>query len=402
MTIPGYAQFGGKHSETAVLRNILGFLGVVAPHTGEPYSEAMLLGLGGGLGGGYFSWEFASYELPILIVGTRHSWENSQKFLQTIGERLSLPMGIRETSSGKAAAGQLREALAEGRPAIAWVDQAHLSYHFLPEWMEKGVVHVVGVCGLDERSGAVRIDDRAPVPWTVEREEFAVARAAITSNRHRLAVVGTPTEEVDLKTAVEEAILSCCHTLTEPTIRNFGLPAIAKWADLMANRRDKKGWPTVFPPGPPLYAGLTAIFHSVETSGTGGGAFRPMYADFLEEASGLLDRPALEDVARQYRELGTMWSAFAAAALPDSIEPFKRARELMVRKNELFQGRGVDALAELGQTHEQLDDVQAEIREAFPLSPAETRDFLADVSGRLWQVHAAECEAVVALMAAVS
>jgi hypothetical protein len=402
MTIPGYAQLGGKHAETAVLRNILRFLGVVAPHTSEPYSEAMLLGLGGGLGGGYFSWEFTSYDLPILIVGTRHSWENSQKFLQTIGERLSLPMGIRETSSGKAGAGQLREALAEGRPAIAWVDQARLPYYFLPEWMEKCVVHVVGVCGLDDASGAVEIDDRAPVPWTVEREEFAAARAAITSNRHRLAVVGTPTEEVDLKTAVGEAIQSCCHTLTEPPIRNFGLPAIAKWADLMANRKDKKGWPRVFPPGPSLYAGLTATFHGVETSGTGGGAFRPMYADFLDEASALLDRPALKDVAQQYRELGTMWSAFAIAALPDSIEPFRRARELMARKNELFESRGAEALAELAQIYEQLDAVQVEIRETFPLSPAETEDLLADVSGRLWQVHAAECEAVVALLATVS
>ena len=50
MLVQDYAQFGGKHCETGSLKNVLAHLGVTAPHTGRPFSEEMLLGIGGGVG----------------------------------------------------------------------------------------------------------------------------------------------------------------------------------------------------------------------------------------------------------------------------------------------------------------------------------------------------------------
>ena len=58
MILSNYQQFGGQHPETAGYKNILAYQGVKAPHTGKPFSEAMLLGIGGGLGAGYILWEF--------------------------------------------------------------------------------------------------------------------------------------------------------------------------------------------------------------------------------------------------------------------------------------------------------------------------------------------------------
>ncbi len=51
MKIETYKQFGGKHSETSALKNILAQMNVIAPHTGEPFTEEMLLGIGGGIAG---------------------------------------------------------------------------------------------------------------------------------------------------------------------------------------------------------------------------------------------------------------------------------------------------------------------------------------------------------------
>lgn len=52
-TIGTYRQFGGVHPETAALANVLAANQIVAPHTGRPFSEAMLFGISGGLGMGY-------------------------------------------------------------------------------------------------------------------------------------------------------------------------------------------------------------------------------------------------------------------------------------------------------------------------------------------------------------
>ena len=43
-TLPNFHHFAGSHWESGTLHNVYAYLGVKAPHTGEPYSEALLLG----------------------------------------------------------------------------------------------------------------------------------------------------------------------------------------------------------------------------------------------------------------------------------------------------------------------------------------------------------------------
>ena len=49
-----YDQFQGLHWETGSLRNFMAYKSVLAPHTSQPYSEAMLLGISGGIVMGYY------------------------------------------------------------------------------------------------------------------------------------------------------------------------------------------------------------------------------------------------------------------------------------------------------------------------------------------------------------
>ena len=51
-TPSGWRMRGGLHPETATLANVLAHHGVVSGLTGEPLSEAAILGIGGGLGAG--------------------------------------------------------------------------------------------------------------------------------------------------------------------------------------------------------------------------------------------------------------------------------------------------------------------------------------------------------------
>ena len=51
-------QFTGRHWETGSIHNALAVQGIKAPHTGQPYSEALLLGVSGGIAFGYFTFEY--------------------------------------------------------------------------------------------------------------------------------------------------------------------------------------------------------------------------------------------------------------------------------------------------------------------------------------------------------
>ena len=54
-----------------------------------------------------------------------------------------------------------------------------------------------------------------------------------------------------------------------------------------------------------LYLGQ--IVRMQEEIGTGGGGFRYIYAAFLQEAAGILDRPELSKVSEQFAKAGGMW-----------------------------------------------------------------------------------------------
>ena len=57
-TLTDYTQFEGRHWDTGSVHNFYAYRGVTAPHTGKPISEALLLGISGGIVFGYFSFAY--------------------------------------------------------------------------------------------------------------------------------------------------------------------------------------------------------------------------------------------------------------------------------------------------------------------------------------------------------
>src|SRR5687767_10771357 len=191
MIVDGYAGFGGLHAETATLANVLAWSGVTAPHTGAPLTESMLLGIGGGIGAGYWVFEYKAYPDPLFRVFTRHAWDSDRRFTTELCERLGVSLTIKETSSAKAAAGYLTEALAPdargvpSRPAIVSIDLCDTPDSTMPPELRGAAPHPVVVCGLDAAAGRVEIDDRAAVPWTMSLDELAASRVSSAANKHR-------------------------------------------------------------------------------------------------------------------------------------------------------------------------------------------------------------------------
>ncbi|MBE2271691.1 MAG: hypothetical protein IAE80_25885 [Anaerolinea sp.] len=72
--LANYHHFDGLAWATGYLTNALAYQGVTAPHTGKPYTEALLMGINGGLCAGYFSFEYTG-ELPHLHFLTRYLFD---------------------------------------------------------------------------------------------------------------------------------------------------------------------------------------------------------------------------------------------------------------------------------------------------------------------------------------
>ena len=322
-----YTSIGGRHGESAAVANVLSWLGVTSPHTGKPYTEEMLFGLGGGLGFGYWVFDYAHMPQPVLSVGFRRfGWEGFDlAFMEDMCERVGATVGVRETSSKAMAQRSLLGVLAEGQPAILTTDWGKLPGSPFPDEMEY-VPHVLVVCGTASED-AFLVDDLDPEPKTVSAVDLACSRAAVKSMHHRMRLLQLSEERVNLNESIGDALADCAESLLEPTRPNSGLPALAKWARMVGTRTETKGWRSVFGSADRLANALSWTARWIE-AGTGGGGFRLMYADFLDEAAGTLGEASLRELAADYRVLGAEWSGFASAVKSLAMAPEEGLLEL--------------------------------------------------------------------------
>jgi hypothetical protein len=216
-------------------------------------------------------------------------------------------------------------------PAIAWADQQALGYRHLPALLDGRGGHPVTVYAIDDTAGVALVDDRNRAPLRVPLDALAAARARVGSYRHRLLVLDVPAAELDaggLRRAVRDGLAEQVEHLGQRS-DSFSLPAFRKWARLLTDRRNAKGWPTVFADRVSLFDACVSVYENLEPSaGWGGGNLRGLYAEFLDEAAGLLDAPALGKAAAAYRETAARWDEVAEIALPAGREPFAEARRL--------------------------------------------------------------------------
>ncbi|WP_280840579.1 BtrH N-terminal domain-containing protein [Micromonospora sp. A200] len=126
--VPGYRTFGPRqHRESGLLAHVLAAQGVRAPHTDAPYTEAMLAGLGGGVGFMYAVFEYRDLP-PLLTIVAQH---HPQPWVPAALDRLGLPYVEEHSSKAGPAIDRLRTALGGGRPVFATVDRSRLPWHGL-------------------------------------------------------------------------------------------------------------------------------------------------------------------------------------------------------------------------------------------------------------------------------
>ncbi len=400
--ITNYRQFTGIHWETGSVRNFMAQRGFRAPHTGEPYSEAVLLGVSGGIVMGYFTFLYKGYG-PQCHILTRSTFDPLEKMLS----RLGVIQNIKQTAKPGRAVDILLDTLAGGEPAIVWADMWRLPYNALPQDEGMWGAFPLIVYGYDEEEDTVYIADRARVPLTVTTGELAAARGRIKKIKHRLLTLEEPQQE-KLASAVRLGIRDTIQLFTEKPPKgsknNFGLNAYQFWAKMLTTPKQRLSWEKQFPAGLPMYAGLTSAFEFSALFGKGSGqdAERALYADFLDEAAVLLDIAALNDAASDFRAAAAAWQDLSAALLPDAVAPFAESRELMLHKHTLFLDQGSAASAEIEEIKSRLSALRAAMETDFPLTQEETEAFRERLTAQILAVHDIEETAVQTLQEAIN
>ncbi len=396
--LPGYNEFAGRHPETGTIRNALAYQGVKTPHTDAPISEALLLGVSGGITVGYFTFEYEGYP-PHIVLLTRNTFDP----MTTVFERLAIPQDVVHTSSANKGAANLQAALEAGNPAIVWADRFLMPYNHLPYDENNWAMMPLLVYG--EEGGQAYLADRANCPIVVPSDVLQQARARIKKDKFRVMTLDAPDME-RLTSAVSKGIWQCIGLYTDGPPKgkreNFGLAALQHWAKLLTNTRNKQSWARYFPAGERLWMALAGnvtqpgLFGWLDC-GEGNAAERGMYADFLAEAAAILSKPTLNEAAAFFRRSEAEWATLAEGLLPQSASIFAETRDLLAQKRRLFVEHGTEADDEVRKINERLTAIQHAVTTEFPMDDDEVTAFREGLAEQVLKIREIE-EAAVACM----
>ncbi len=379
--LPGYACGGGRHHDSALLRNVLRHAGVVAPHTGEPYSEAMLAGLGGGIGFLYAVFEHPGARATMTIVTQHHP----EPFLPAALVRTGVPYVVDQTTSSAVAERHLRRTLAAGRAAICAVARQHLPWHGLvEEWDQLAGAdpYEVAVVGLSEDGAVTEVDDECVRPNELPTVDFLVAWARHGEGRCRLtAIRGRPPAGHDLESRVRDAVRTTAGHLAGPVLKNpfdvnCGISGIRRLAEQLADPRGRQGWARRYAEPLALFLALRQLHDCLGFEYGAPGGMRPLYAEFLREAAPLLDGPALRRAAELFDRSGELWSRVAEAALPAEVPQLARYADISAQRWELLRTEGSRATGRIVELAREAAALAGSFAAEDPLGPDDRRALL--------------------------
>jgi hypothetical protein len=399
-----YRLRGGLHPETATLANVLANQGVLSGLTGEPVTEATILGIGGGLGAGYILWEFKSHGAPILTLGFRNQWQypSIPGWTGKTLERLGIEADVHQTGGAKGAREALDARLDAGAPVIASVDLQEMRTWGQPDALSGHFGHTLVIAGR-ESEGTYLVDDRGNAPFRITPDVMAAGRGRIGSFKQRIVRLQTtegPIPADRLRAALQAGLVDQVDHLRSGS-DSFSLPAWRKWARMMTDERNAKAWPRVFADGQGLFGALLGIVEAVDANvSPWGGHLRDLYAASLDEAAVAFDRPALTDAADAWRRAADAWDELADAAVPPDLDGADNAVEgaetVRSAVNDGETGRTrVRAAADTAW------EIRARYAESFPLPADRIDEILRGLGDQLTGIYQAEVDALAATARAI-
>jgi len=389
MPILSYPQLGGVHPETATITNILASQDIKNPYTNTPLSEAMVMGIGGGLGIGYLLFEFTSVQPPIVsvVIGFSNRWNYTMDYMNNLFARLGMTISYSEATSPKKAWKNLHDQFDAGQPAFAWIDLAFMPYAHKPVDKQGQLSHWVTIFGYED--DFYWVDDKALRPFKVAKADLEASRGRISSYKNRLLKIDSFPTAIDLPLAILAGIADHIEHLSKDS-ETFSLPVLKKWAKTITHPKDKKSWRVVYGRNgrAGLYDTLWGMYEYIMQTK---GGLRSLYADFLAEAGPIIGKNFTPAIA-QYRKLADHWLDFADILLPDTFEDFSLTKDLIQEKNAHFLEMGGDA--DIVPYVAQLTALDAQHNAHFPLLDDEVDALFEAMRAKLLVIYEAETTAL--------
>ncbi|MFI6662045.1 BtrH N-terminal domain-containing protein [Streptomyces sp. NPDC050523] len=287
MAVIDISPYSGEHCESTALLNML------RNHDIE-LSEPLIFGLGQGLS--FLYWHSKQMPNPFLAGRVK-----PDHLMRNVADALSLELQAQETSSPSKAEATLLKALDEGDVVGLKLDRYHLDYahenhHF--------AAHYVACIGYED-DRFVLVETRSLGVQSTSRDSLTRARSAkgpMSSRSLSVRVDPRGYDESVLAKACQSSILATANEFLNPPITNMGFKGIAKTASLMPAWHERLERPT---------EAMSIVGTSMEEGGTGGGLFRTLWAQFLEEAHELTGIVAYDELAVEYRRISKRWTEVA-------------------------------------------------------------------------------------------
>lgn len=311
---PNCPALGGCHCVTNSLAKMF-------HHAGRPLSEEMLLGLGAGIGFVYWQMKFGG-ETSVFIGGRA----NLKNFSQDVGRRTGVHIAEMRAGSAKKAEDVLLRSLEKQQPMMLGADMGFLPWFDFPAGYHFGG-HTFVACGFDGHETVLGSDMESKTAGIKKGFYAPISREQLRKARGSSFKPFPPKNlwfDFDFKgfrapsgKVIAEAIVQTADTQLNPPIKNLGISGIRHTAAQLPK------WPSLFNDFQ-LRLNLFNLYIFIEIGGTGGGAFRAMYARFLDEAASMAKKPAWAEAAEMFRESARSFSSigqsFKDAATAPGIE----------------------------------------------------------------------------------
>lgn len=281
--IENFVPFQGEHCETTAMGNLLQFAGV-------QLSEAMLFGIGQGLG--FIYWDSKAMDFP--FIGGRIK---PDRLTANIASQLQLNVKVQETTSVEKAWRNVKSFLENGIPVGLKLDSYYLDYftnkvHF--------AAHYAVVYGVDDTYAYMADTQQQGGLRKTSLESLALARNAKgpMSSRNRSFTINPITAFPPLSSILQSSLHQNAYDYLNPPIRNAGYKGIIKMSELILK------WPSR---SKNIEHDLCLTALLMERGGTGGALFRNLYGDFLKECAVLMGDPKVEQAHLRFTEIAPMW-----------------------------------------------------------------------------------------------
>jgi hypothetical protein len=287
--IQGWVHRPGKHCASTVLSDLAHFYG-------HGLSEAFCLGLGAGLGFFYLEGEALT---PTRMLMTR-SQDLEGNFFRNLGIRFEWKTEQDPKQGWKA----VKECIDRNIPVLLRADIFHLDHY---QSKTHFPLHVILLWGYDDGKQSVFIADTGfeglmEIPME-SLSKARYSRVPVYSGSGEFFPVVLPKKIKGLDAKAKKAIKLQAKQLEA----NDGFQGMEEFSAYGAIRKVSErifSWPEA----KDASWCFRWAYQIIERRGTGGGAFRKLYADFLKEAAKISEEIAQFAPASEMEMIGGQWS----------------------------------------------------------------------------------------------